>query len=244
MPEAVERPAPVRTTTRRAWRQRAASSSRPVIRSRGHAIAAGAISWPRFRLAPAVLDVPVEGSAKELREDGGVVCLERMSVTHLTVRVRNPRDPRRYSDVEMLVDSGALYAVLPAPLLRRLGIRPDGKERFTLADGSHVVRENRHCHLRDRRAAARVPRDLRPPRRRQPDGRPHPGGARLDARPAQAPPASAPLVASLDQRGAPAPRPVGRSPPGPHSPLAALGPARSARGDSIFATSRTPARRR
>jgi len=62
-----------------------------------------------------------------------VVCVERMSLTHLTVRVRNPRDPRRYSDVEMLVDSGALYAVLPAPLLRRLGIRP--------ADGSHVVGE-------------------------------------------------------------------------------------------------------
>ena len=70
-----------------------------------------------------------------------MVCVERMSLTHLKVRVRNPRDPRRYSDVEMLVDSGAIYAVLPAPLLRRLGIRPDGKERFTLADGSHVVRE-------------------------------------------------------------------------------------------------------
>src|SRR5205823_3704798 len=33
----------------------------------------------------------------------------------------------------------------------------------------------------------------------------------------------------LDQRGAPAPRPVGRSPPGPHSPLASLGRARGAR---------------
>src|SRR5206468_9653997 len=30
-----------------------------------------------------------------------------------------------------------------------------------------------------------------------------------------------------------APRPVGRSPPGPHSPLASLGRARGARGDSI-----------
>src|SRR5439155_561167 len=44
----------------------------------------------------------------------------------------------------------------------------------------------------------------------------------------------------LDQRGAPAPRPVGRSPPGPHSPLASLGRARGARGDSI--SSRPPSR--
>src|SRR5207253_9034569 len=90
-------------------------------------------------MRPRVLDVPVQGSAKELREGSGVVCLERMSLTHLTVRVRNPRDPRRYSAVEMLVDAGALYAVLPAPLLRRLGIRPDGKQRFTLAYGGHDV---------------------------------------------------------------------------------------------------------
>jgi hypothetical protein len=41
----------------------------------------------------------------------------------------------------MLVDSGAIYSVVPAPLLRRLRIRPlRGKEEFRLADGSKIER--------------------------------------------------------------------------------------------------------
>src|SRR5207247_1068415 len=38
--------------------------------------------------------------------------------------------------------------------------------------------------------------------------------------------------------GGPAPRPVGRSPTGPHSPLAALGRARGARGDRLSRSNR------
>jgi len=70
-----------------------------------------------------------------------VVCVERMSLTHLTVRVRNPRDPRRYSDVEDARRFTSHLRRAAGAAARRLGIRPDGKERFTLADGSHVVRE-------------------------------------------------------------------------------------------------------
>jgi predicted aspartyl protease len=64
-----------------------------------------------------------------------------MGVTHATVRVANPADPRRAVEQELMIDSGALYAVVPAPVLRRLGIRPHGTKTFTLADGSHVERE-------------------------------------------------------------------------------------------------------
>lgn len=42
---------------------------------------------------------------------------------------------------EMLVDSGAIYAVVPAEVLRELGVRPHGRKRFSLADGSSVERD-------------------------------------------------------------------------------------------------------
>jgi len=72
----------------------------------------------------------------ELRH--GVGC---MGLTTITVRLSNPRDRRRAVEEELLVDSGAIYAVVPAPVLRRIGVRPRGRERFTLADGTHITRE-------------------------------------------------------------------------------------------------------
>ena len=63
-----------------------------------------------------------------------------MGLTNLVVRVRNPSDPRRFVELDMLVDSGAVFAVVPAPLLRRIGIRPSKRERFRLVDGSTISR--------------------------------------------------------------------------------------------------------
>ncbi len=39
-----------------------------------------------------------------------------------------------------LVDSGAVYSVVPGVVLRRLGIKPHGSRSFTLADGSEITR--------------------------------------------------------------------------------------------------------
>src|SRR5215510_1957973 len=66
--------------------------------------------------------------------------LGRMGLTTLKVRLSNPADRRRAVEAELLVDSGAIYAVVPSPVLRRIGVRPRRKESFTLADGSHVIR--------------------------------------------------------------------------------------------------------
>jgi predicted aspartyl protease len=38
------------------------------------------------------------------------------------------------------VDSGAAYSVVPAAVLKRLGIRPTSKRTFILADGSSLER--------------------------------------------------------------------------------------------------------
>jgi predicted aspartyl protease len=40
-----------------------------------------------------------------------------------------------------MVDSGALYSVVPATTLRRLGIAPRGSRTFILADGTEIKRK-------------------------------------------------------------------------------------------------------
>ena len=56
-----------------------------------------------------------------------------MGTFRVPVQVGDPQGSR-FEAVEALVDTGATYTVLPAPLLDRLGIRPDEKRQFELAD--------------------------------------------------------------------------------------------------------------
>jgi clan AA aspartic protease len=64
-----------------------------------------------------------------------------MGITVLEVEVANPSKPKSGIVLEFLVDSGAVYSVVPAAVLKRLGIKPLAKERFRLADGSSIVRK-------------------------------------------------------------------------------------------------------
>lgn len=63
-----------------------------------------------------------------------------VGITLLDVTVTNLADRRRAASVECIVDSGAIFAIVPAVVLRRIGVRADRLEEFTLADGSHVRR--------------------------------------------------------------------------------------------------------
>lgn len=63
-----------------------------------------------------------------------------MGVTSLVTEVANPAKPRVTVRLEFIVDSGAVYSVVPAPVLRRLGIRPLKRETFRLANGTNIVR--------------------------------------------------------------------------------------------------------
>lgn len=56
------------------------------------------------------------------------------------IKVANPARPSNAADIRCLVDSGALYSVIPSPVLKRLGIRPTSKRTFTLADGTEKYR--------------------------------------------------------------------------------------------------------
>jgi len=46
-------------------------------------------------------------------------------LTHVAVSVANPAKPKRVVRLEFLVDSGAIYSVVPASVLGQLGIKPD-----------------------------------------------------------------------------------------------------------------------
>lgn len=57
------------------------------------------------------------------------------------------RGPKAESQVHFLVDSGAMYTLLPAPVWQALGLEPKRREAFALADGTQVTRAVSECHL-------------------------------------------------------------------------------------------------
>jgi clan AA aspartic protease len=64
-----------------------------------------------------------------------------MARTVLELEVGNPAKPKVTEKIEFLIDSGAIYSVVPARILKKLGIKPIAKEEFRLADGSKIVRK-------------------------------------------------------------------------------------------------------
>ncbi|MGD0695869.1 MAG: aspartyl protease [Terriglobia bacterium] len=64
-----------------------------------------------------------------------------MGLTILELEVGNPANPDITEKVEFQIDSGAIYSVVPTPILEKLGIRPLAKQEFRLADGSKIVRK-------------------------------------------------------------------------------------------------------
>jgi clan AA aspartic protease len=71
-----------------------------------------------------------------------LLCKEiTVGLTVLEVEVGNPTNPEVTEKLEFLIDSGAIYSVVPTPILERLGIRPLVEQEFRLADGTKVVRK-------------------------------------------------------------------------------------------------------
>ncbi|OIN96614.1 hypothetical protein AUJ66_05700 [Candidatus Desantisbacteria bacterium CG1_02_38_46] len=64
-----------------------------------------------------------------------------MGLTILKVEVGNPANPHITEGVEFLVDSGAIYSVVPAEILKKLEIKPIAEEEFRLANGEKIVRK-------------------------------------------------------------------------------------------------------
>lgn len=64
-----------------------------------------------------------------------------MGLTQVLLKVKNPADPKKVFEGQFLVDSGASYTVVPASTLLKLGIKPQGEEEFSLADGKIIKRK-------------------------------------------------------------------------------------------------------
>ena len=63
-----------------------------------------------------------------------------MGMTVVRARLTNFQDRRRSTEIEMTVDSGAIYSVVPSAILRSIGVKPQSTQRFGLADGRSVRR--------------------------------------------------------------------------------------------------------
>ena len=64
-----------------------------------------------------------------------------MGLTFIDVIIANPGNPRKTRKLRLLVDSGAIYSVVPRHVLRQLGVKAHSSKTFTLADGSGINRK-------------------------------------------------------------------------------------------------------
>ncbi len=64
-----------------------------------------------------------------------------MGLTVLEIEIGNPAFPETTDKLEFLIDSGAIYSVVPTPILERLGIKPLVAQEFRLADGTKITRK-------------------------------------------------------------------------------------------------------
>ena len=70
-----------------------------------------------------------------------------MGVTYLTARVGRADGRGGRRDVRFLVDSGALYSVLPEHIWRSLKLKPRRSAEFILADGTPLTRGVSECRF-------------------------------------------------------------------------------------------------
>jgi clan AA aspartic protease len=64
-----------------------------------------------------------------------------MGITTAILRVREHRKSTQFADVEFLIDSGAVYSLVPGKILDEMGIEPYKEMSFSLADGTSIKRK-------------------------------------------------------------------------------------------------------
>ena len=67
--------------------------------------------------------------------------LNSMGITNVILRVREHRKSKKFADVEFMVDSGAVYSLVPGKILDKIGIEPYKEMSFSLADGTTIKRK-------------------------------------------------------------------------------------------------------
>ncbi len=64
-----------------------------------------------------------------------------MGITTAILRVREHCKSIQFVDVEFLIDSGAVYSLVPGKILDEIGVEPYKERSFSLADGKSIKRK-------------------------------------------------------------------------------------------------------
>lgn len=64
-----------------------------------------------------------------------------MAITYLNLEVSSSSEYKKSRTCRFLIDSGAVYSVIPESVLSKLGVKPTDKERFSLANGEVIEKE-------------------------------------------------------------------------------------------------------
>lgn len=70
-----------------------------------------------------------------------------MAITHVRGQVSRANRRKRPIAVRFLVDTGAVYTVLPQRIWRALGLKSERSAEFTLADGTAITRGVSECRV-------------------------------------------------------------------------------------------------
>jgi len=64
-----------------------------------------------------------------------------MGITNAILKVREHRKSKKIAEVEFMVDSGAVYSLVPGKVSDKIGIEPYKEMSFSLADGTTIKRK-------------------------------------------------------------------------------------------------------
>jgi clan AA aspartic protease len=64
-----------------------------------------------------------------------------MGFVHVPVKLFPSGNGSAPLELEMLVDTGAIFCLIPRPLLKQLGVEPSGKRMFRTIEGRAIERE-------------------------------------------------------------------------------------------------------
>jgi clan AA aspartic protease len=68
-----------------------------------------------------------------------------MGLTHVEATVTGPTGVSR--KLQLMVDSGAAYSLLPTKVWKAIKLKPKKTAEFTLADGTTIERKVSECHI-------------------------------------------------------------------------------------------------
>ena len=75
-----------------------------------------------------------------LWKSAGEKQIKKMGITNAILKVKEHRKSKKIAEVNFLIDSGAIYSLVPGKILDELDIDPYKEMIFSLADGTSIKR--------------------------------------------------------------------------------------------------------